>query len=124
MTQIKIPQYIPEFTEREIAYLTGRIFKKKPFERISKKANYYIRLLLAIIKNKSQSDWVSINCTELGRIFKSQQMASDVLKFCIDNKLIDCCNFYMPNEISRRYKINNNFLILSIIHSNGLNLAS
>lgn len=110
---ITIPEEIPEFTERELDYLNKCRFRTKMFPKVSLKTKYKIRLFLAILR-ANKADYTQINCTELGRLFKSQQMASNIIKFLLENKIIERNNNYNADlGISRKYRISLNFRMVT-----------
>lgn len=114
--RIKIPDKIREFSEYELEYLKDMNCGKKKYPKCSKQFDLYLRILVSIIEfNKpDKGGFVHIPSKYLGKLFKSDKMANNVL-IAAKEKLITSDGHYNADAgISTGYKISDGMKYCSI----------
>jgi hypothetical protein len=88
---IQVPTNIREWTDEEIAFLTGTKYKKKQFPNITAKTDRYMRTVISIIETNpaDSKGYVHIPIDYLGEIFKSKQLAHELIDTIITTKMLD-----------------------------------
>lgn len=117
--KLQFPKINREFKESEIEILGKCKFRSKPLERSSVQANDRIKTFISLIENnpKDKRGYTHIPSKFLGKLFKSQQMVSNIFECLISGGILEVDKYYhRESGISKGYRLSIKFKICETIH--------
>lgn len=117
--KLKFPNKNRKFKESEIELLGKCKFRSKTLEKSSIQANDRIRTFISLIENNptDKKGYTHIPSKFLGKLFKSQQMVSNIFECLINGGIMEVNNYYYREAgICKGYRLSLKFKICETIH--------
>jgi hypothetical protein len=117
--KLKFPKIRRKFKESELEILGKCKFRSKNLNKSSCQANDRIKTFICLIENnpKDKKGYTHIPSKFLGKLFKSQQMVSNIFECLISGGILEVDKYYYREAgISKGYRLSLKFKICETIY--------
>lgn len=118
--KVQFPKNNRVLKESEIELLEKCKFRSKLLSKSSDQAKDRVRTLISLIENnpKDRNGYVHLPSTFLGKLFKSQQMVSNIFECLVNGGILEVDKYYNKDlGISRGYRLSLKFKSCEVLHS-------